>query len=218
MRLLVLRPQPGADATAARARALGLEPVVAPLFEIVGREWTLPEQSFDGIMLTSANAARMLGTPPAGLSGSPVWAVGAKTGAAARAAGFTTVHDGDRDVAALVAQAAAAGVRSLLHLAGEDRTDFDPGPLRIETRVVYASVPVEPCPALPEGVALLHSARAARRFRELAGNPARYAVAAISPAVLDAAGAGWRAAVAAEGPSDHALLAAAARLCQTGAA
>jgi len=39
-------------------------------------------------------------------------------------------------------------------------------------------------------------------------------IAALAPAVLDAAGAGWRASVAAAKPDDAALLAAAARLCQ----
>ncbi len=42
-RLLVLRPQPGADETAARARALGLEPVVAPLFSVRPLHWTPPD-------------------------------------------------------------------------------------------------------------------------------------------------------------------------------
>jgi len=108
-------------------------------------------------------------------------------------------------------------VRSLLHLAGEHRTAFDPAGLRIETRTVYAAEPVAPPPAfaaalLDGAVALLHSARAARRFRELAGPGHR--IAAISDAVICAAGEGWKAGVVADRPTDDALLAAAARLCQ----
>ena len=58
-RLLVLRPEPGASATAAKARALGLEPIAIPLFKTEAVEWEAPEASaFDGLLLTSANAIR----------------------------------------------------------------------------------------------------------------------------------------------------------------
>ena len=43
MKVLILRPQPGADETAARARALGLEPLVAPLFTVRPLAWTPPD-------------------------------------------------------------------------------------------------------------------------------------------------------------------------------
>ena len=42
MKVLILRPQPGADESAARARALGLDPVVAPLFSLRPRSWEPP--------------------------------------------------------------------------------------------------------------------------------------------------------------------------------
>lgn len=213
--LLVLRPQPGADATAARAAALGLEALVAPLFRIAPRRWEMPAGPFDALLLTSANAARALdGRLDRSLK---VYAVGDATAKAAREAGFCDIVQGEGRVAGLARRAAADGVRSLLHLAGEDRTPFDPSGLSIETRIVYAAEPCDPPPMFAEAmegdaVALLHSARAARRFRELAGPGRR--IAAISPAVLDAAGKGWATAIAAESPDDEALLAAAARLCQ----
>ena len=63
MKILVLRPQPGADETAARARALGLELVVAPLFAVAPLAWTPPDPAgFDAVMLTSASAARQAAT------------------------------------------------------------------------------------------------------------------------------------------------------------
>jgi uroporphyrinogen-III synthase len=213
--VLVLRPQPGADATAARAAERGLRAIVAPLFRIVPRDWTMPDSPFDALLITSANAVRAMGD---GLDRRAlVYAVGAATAEAARAAGFESVVAGPGSVEDLIPRAAADGVRSLLHLAGEDRTDFDPDGLRIETRIVYAAEAVPPPPAfsaaLTEGaVALLHSARAARRFRELAGTGHR--IAAISEAVRDAAGEGWAVAAVADKPTDDALLAAAARLCQ----
>ena len=57
--VLVLRPEPGAGETAARARALGLEPIVAPLFAVRPIAWAAPDPAaYDAVMLTSANAAR----------------------------------------------------------------------------------------------------------------------------------------------------------------
>lgn len=212
--VLVLRPQPGADHTAARAADIGLRAIVAPLFRIVPRPWAPPEKSSDALLLTSANAARMLDDRLD--RASRIYAVGEATAAAAREAGFDVARTGEAGVAELISQAVADGVRSMLHLAGADRTSFDPRGMRIETQIVYAAEPCEMSAALADAlnakaVALLHSARAARRFRELAG--ARHRIAAISPAVLAAAGAGWEERVAAAHPTDDALLAAAARLC-----
>lgn len=212
--VLVLRPQPGADATAGRVRALGLRPIIAPLFQIVPLAWEPPVRPFDAVLLTSANAARALGGE---LDRSmPVYAVGAATAEAARQAGFQTVVAGRGDVVQIVRRAAADGVGALLHLTGADRTGFDPADVRIEVRAIYAAETLVPPPAFTDAlgqqaVALLHSARAARRFRELAGSGHR--VAAISPAVMAAAGDNWADAAVASAPTDDALLAAAAPLC-----
>jgi uroporphyrinogen-III synthase len=144
------------------------------------------------------------------------YAVGSATAAALKKRGFTDVRVGSAGVDAIVGQAALDGIRSLLHLAGEDHTRAEAGPVQIETLIVYASEPVEPQSDLQDAVnkaavALLHSARAAARFRELAGPGHR--IAAISPAVLAAAGPGWLETAIASKPTDQALLAAAARLC-----
>jgi len=211
--VLVLRPQPGADATAARARAIGLDPIVSPLFQIAPRAWEWPSGA-EALLVTSANAARMVGPQPDRTL--PVYAVGAATATALREHGFERLIVGDAGVAELVVRAGSDGIRHLLHLTGEHRTDFDPGPVQIDTRIVYASERVAPGPAFAEAlergaVALLHSARAARRFARLGGTG--HLVAALSPAVLAAAGP-WSVSAVAERPTDDALLAAAARLCQ----
>lgn len=213
--LLILRPQPGADATAARAAAMGLESIVAPLFRIAPRAWELPDTAFDALLVTSANAARAIDSRVDRRT--PAYAVGEPTRMALADAGFGQVTAGDTDVAGLVQRAARDGMQRVLHLAGEDRTRFDPAGLTIETRVIYAAEPCEPAPAFAEAlkrdaVALLHSARAAKRYRQLAGSGHR--IAAISAAVLAAAGYGWAATATAMQPTDEALLAAAAELCQ----
>ena len=92
-----------------------------------------------------------------------------------------------------------------------------PDDIAIDRRIVYAAEAVENLPeaaraALPDAVALLHSPRAARLFARLV-DPTGIAIAAISPAALAAAGAGWRIAEAAERPTDASLLAVAAKLC-----
>jgi uroporphyrinogen-III synthase len=213
--VLVLRPQPGADATAARARERGLQAIVTPLFRIVPREWELPREPFDALLITSANAVPALDERLD--RALPVYAVGAATARMVKSAGFARVTIGEAGVAEIVARASADGVSSILHLAGEDRTALDAGEIGIVARTVYAAEPVEPGAAFSEAlqrkaVALLHSPRAARRFRELAGTG--HSIVGFSQAVADAAGGGWAGAAIADRPTDDALLAAAARLCQ----
>ena len=85
---------------------------------------------------------------------------------------------------------------------------------------VYASEPVPVAPAevarLAGSVVLLHSARAASRLAELVDSAglARDALAlvAISPAVAQAAGGGWRALATAAVPRDDAMIAVAGTL------
>lgn len=214
MKLLVLRPEPGASETAARARAIGLEPVVAPLFEIIGVAGPPVEAGrFDAVLLTSANGARHA---PAGLTALPCFAVGESTAAAARRAGFGEVRTGPLDGAAAAAMIASAGVRRALHPCGLDHLAVGAEGVEIERRIVYSAEP------LPHGrfegpaVAMIHSARAGARFAELAGDRKAIAVAAISRPAAEAAGEGWAARAVAEAPRDQALLELAAKLCNHG--
>jgi len=213
MKLLIVRPQPGADETAARARALGLEPIVSPLFETRALDWAPPDPGdHDAILLTSANAARLGGEGLRPFLALPCYAVGARTAQAAREAGFADVRTGPSDGAALAAMAERDGAKSPLHLGGRDHIAIG-GATHI---VVYAS---EPAGALPRDlgdiVALLHSARAAARFAALAPDRGTIVIAAISAEVAQAAGGGWKWVAIAEAPRDEALLELAAKLCQT---
>ncbi len=209
--LLVLRPQPGADATAARARAIGLDPFVAPLFAIMPMAWRQPAaEDFDALLLTSASAVRAAGAALASFAHLPVVTVGEATAEAAQAAGLTVAEVGEADGRAVVA---ATRFRSLLHLAGRRHAPLDDP--RVTSIAVYAAEALPP-PLLPSaGVALLHSARAARRFAAIVEERRDYALVAISPAVAEAAGPGWRLVTAAEQPRDAAMLALAARLCES---
>lgn len=221
-RVLILRPRPGADETAQRARAIGLEPVLAPLFEVRPLAWRPPDAArFDAVMLTSANAARCAGEAMTSFLQLPCYAVGEATATAARAAGFGDVRCGSADGAALVAAMAADGIRTAFHPCGRDRTALDPPGIAIVSVPVYAAeaadrLPAEAQAALAAGaVALLHSPRAATTFARLAGAREDVRIAAISPATAAAAGTGWRAVAVAATPRDEALLEVAAKLCQS---
>lgn len=217
--VLILRPQPGADATAQRARGRGLDPVVAPLFSIAPLAWDAPDPAlFDAVLLTSANGARHGGSDYLHL---PCYAVGEATAAAARAAGYGEVRVGPSDAAAAAAMMARDGIGRALHLCGRDRVAASAPGLRLEARMVYAA---EPVAALPEAAreavaagatALLHSERAARHFAVLAGDRERVRIAAISASVAEAAGTGWALKGVASAPRDEALLELAVQLCQT---
>ncbi len=158
--LIVLRPEPGASETAARATALGLAVRKCPLFDTVGLRWDAPDAArFDAAMMTSAAAARWGGRGLGGYRQLPLYAVGAATAAAAERIGFTTAHNGTGDAAALIAAIATDRRRSVLYFAGRERTALLTPPFRIETVSVYASDPVA-APDLPDhGVALVHSVR-----------------------------------------------------------
>jgi uroporphyrinogen-III synthase len=208
--LIVLRPQPGADATAERARALGLQVAVAPLFAITPMAWEAPDpQNFDALLFTSASAVRAAGDI-ARYAHLPVVAVGEATAEAARAAGLTIAETGEADGKAVVA---ATRYHKLLHLAGRRHAPLDDP--RVTSVPVYAAEALPP-PELPtSGVALLHSGRAARRFAAIVIARQNYDLVTISAQVAEDAGHGWRSVVAAEHPRDAAMLALAAPLCES---
>lgn len=225
--LLILRPEPGASQTAARATEQGWDVVVAPIFRIEPVAWDAPDPDcYDALIVTSANAVRQAGKALASYCRLPAFAVGGATAAALRDAGFADVRSGHGNAMAILSLAADAGIRRALHLAGADLSDADHPAILLDRRIVYRNVAIAEDgwreailrdPAQPP-IALLHSARAAHHFAALCdrGGIARSAIriAALAPAILAAAGEGWHAAIAARTPDDIALLAAAARLCQ----
>jgi uroporphyrinogen-III synthase len=211
--LLVLRPEPGATATVERARDIGLDARAVPLFELEPIEWSVPEDhQYDALLLTSANAARFGGERLRPLLALPVHAVGSATADAAREVGLRVASVGQGGVDELLKSLPSD--LKLLHLAGEHRK-LPSSPRRITAISAYRAREVRN-PNLRDlrgCVALLHSPRAGRRFAELIEDRANVAVAAISPAAVDELGSGWEIVEAADEPSDDALLALAARLC-----
>lgn len=217
--LVILRPEPGAGRTAARAEALGLSPLRLPLFEAEPLPWQAPPAGhFDALLITSAQTARLADLSP--YRALPAYAVGEATADALRQAGFAHVTAGNGDGSAIAARIAADGHDGVLHLAGESVAPIEGGPLRIVRVPVYRMRPASGAAleeSLPDdAVLLVHSPRAGARLSMLVSDAARAGrhLVAISPGALAASGAGWASALAAESPSDDRMLALAARLCE----
>jgi uroporphyrinogen-III synthase len=148
MHLLVTRPEPDGERTAAKLRARGCEVMLAPLLRIetIGADL---DGVWHAVAVTSVNALRAIADNPAlnALLASPAYAVGGRTADAALAQGFENVisADGDvNDLARVMKTHLAAGAR-VLYLAGDDRSADLAGELaaagiEVATRVVYRAV------------------------------------------------------------------------------
>lgn len=211
----VLRPQPGAAATAARLAAAGLVPRVRPLFAPQPRPWLVTDgDGCDLLLLTSANAVRLAGPGLAGLAHLPAWCVGRATAAAAQSAGLTVARTGSGDAAGLIAQAAAG--QRILWLAGQRHSPLRPPPgATLIIAITYAMQPTAEMLAGIDGPALImvHSAAAASRAAALLPRRRGLHLLAISAAAARAAGDGWAAVHSAPTPDDAAMVASAMQLC-----
>ena len=141
--LLILRPEPGNDATAERARALGLAPLQCPLFALQPLAWDAPDPArYDALLLTSANALRQGGEGLGAVRALDVYAVGAATAAAAREGGLRVSRPARRGRGAA---RPLPGELRLLHLAGPtDRADA--ATRSIDVIPVYRAAPIDTPP------------------------------------------------------------------------
>lgn len=222
--LLILRPLVGALQTEQRADDMGLSAVVDPLFTVEPVAWSAPEaKDFDALLLTSANAIRFGGARLDAYRSLPVLAVGEKTAAAAKDAGFQIAKTGKACAHDLLRQSEDIPYRNILWLAGVQHTDLSPVVQRLEIVPVYRSnaIPLgeraKACLA-EETVVLLHSVRAAGHFASeldrLCLPKSQHHVLAFSAKVAEAAGQGWKNVQTASHPDDDALLSLASALCR----
>lgn len=221
MILLIIRALHDAEVTAKRAEGAGFEPVILPLFAISPVTWTLPDPAvYDAILITSANAVRYGGAELSALAPLPVYAVGDATAQAARQAGLTVAAQGTKGGAEILQAAVDAGHRRIIWLAGAHISRIEPPiDVQLDQIVVYQAIALPPPDNFAdllrqEGlVTALHSPRSAAQFIDIydasGADRANMALAAISPAVANAAGTGWRKVVVADAPNDAALLQAA---------
>lgn len=208
MRVLVTRPRPDADETAAALVAQGHEPVVAPLLEVTIEPGAVLDLSgVQAVLVTSANGARALSSAT-DRRDMRVFAVGAASAAAARQHGFDQTESADGDVdalAALVIARLAPQGGALVHVAGTVVAGDLAGKLgengfEMRREVLYRAVPV---PVLPTEIAarlaedtldaaLFYSPRTAAQFADLvtaaglAAKCERIVALALSQGVADA--------------------------------
>ena len=160
MAVLVTRPHPDGETTAAALRERGFEVLSAPMlrFEPVAFQDDA-DTRYGAVIVTSANALR--GIEPhlesSRLLKLPLFAVGEQTAAAARRVGFTNVISAKGDSAALreavVASAKAKEIKKagpLLYLAGADLARDLSGELgergfTVVTQTTYRMVPWTAC-------------------------------------------------------------------------
>ena len=191
MAVLVTRPHPDNEATAAALRERGFEALLAPMlrFEALAFQDDA-DARYGAVIVTSANALRGFDQHPSGkeLLKLPLFAVGEHTADAARRAGFVKVIAAAGDVAGLrevvVARVKARELKKsspVLYLAGADLARDLAGELgergfTVVTHTTYRMIPVEKLPreaadgfAANRIKAVLHySRRSARSFLEAA--------------------------------------------------
>jgi uroporphyrinogen-III synthase len=152
VRLLVTRPEPDGERTAALLRARGHEVLALPMLRIEAiTDAALGPGPWAAVLFTSANAVRAVAAHRrfGELVGLPAYAVGARTQAAA-AAGFAAVRSAEGnvcDLARLVAAELTPASLPLLHPAGDARAGdlasaLKAHGLEVATAVVYRSVTV----------------------------------------------------------------------------
>jgi uroporphyrinogen-III synthase len=241
MAVLVTRPQPDNEATAATLRARGFEVLLAPMlrFEALLLQDDV-DAGYGAVIVTSANALRGFEKHPAGqrLLKLPLFAVGEHTAAAAKSAGFDKVISAKGDAAAL-REAVQARVKArefkktspLLYLAGADLArdlagDLGERGFTVVTQTTYRMIPVSDLPReVSDGFAanrikavLHYSRRSARAFVE-AARAAGVEISALAVpqcCISDAVAAivrdaGATQVLAARSPDENALLEALAR-------
>jgi len=185
VRLLLTRPEPDAQRTAAALRAQGHDVITAPLLRIAPvTDAQIGAGPWTAILITSANAASAVAAHAraAELRALPVFAVGRRSAEAMGAAGFAEVTPADgnvNDLARLVAARLQPAAR-LLYLAGQDHAGDLAGDLRaygfaVETTMIYRAIAATGLPpaaaeALAGGIdGVLHfSRRSAEAYVEAA--------------------------------------------------
>jgi uroporphyrinogen-III synthase len=195
MRIWITRAEPGASRTAETLRAMGHEPVVAPLLEVYPLPGPIELEGVGALAFTSANGVRAFAerSPERSL---PVFAVGDATAAAAKKAGFAEVASASGDVNALADLIAthAGRLKGRVLAPGPREPAGDlPGALAAQgiaarALALYETLPLAPPRNLgPIDAVLIHSPKAAERLALVLDGkpgPAAYCISAAAAAPL----------------------------------
>ncbi|MBF0296065.1 MAG: uroporphyrinogen-III synthase [Magnetococcales bacterium] len=176
--ILITRPEPGASESAQRVRAANGLPLLAPALVVRPAEDLMPFRAalaelerFDGVVLTSANGARVFADAiPPGREPPPLFAVGSKTARVLEARGWRVTHpshpEGGEKLGKEILTWHPDGERFLFPRAEEGREELvkelRKNGKQVEVVSVYQTVPVETLPA--EVVAVWENIAAALFF------------------------------------------------------
>lgn len=147
MTLVITRPLPDGERTAAELLKRGHSVLLAPLMHVENVDTDL-SGPWSGVIVTSANALRSSGKQLGALLRLPLFAVGRRTVEMARDAGFTHIESADGDAQDLIRLVAAkmSGVKgTLLYLAAQDRaldieTALAARFVAVATKIVYRTI------------------------------------------------------------------------------
>lgn len=207
MRILITRAENEAVNLGNAVKALGCEPLVAPMLDIQFKEDPIDLEGVQGIVVTSGNAIRAL-EKASEERDIPVYCVGPQTRKLAESLGFTQVHNsfgGIKNLPILIGRESAPdkGPLLLLHggnLTGNPVQELNKARFRVRSLRVYSAGPVDEFPedvrtslekdGAPD-LATFFSIRTFKMFRELAQKEGLIdifrdtAALCISPAVAD---------------------------------
>jgi len=209
--VIVTRPEPDASRLAEQLARQGYQPLLCPLMEIVVHKTeAIPQDSYQAILVTSANGLRALESADLveSLKGTQVIAVGPASARLATELGFSAVHEAAGNVEALadlVRQTLSRDGGPLLYVTGKSRAgdlkaDLEGDGFKVDRLELYEAAPagsLDPAvsDALRNGQAdmvLLYSPRTARiwaklvRQEALAANIPSLRHVCLSQAVADA--------------------------------
>jgi uroporphyrinogen-III synthase len=220
-RVWITRASPGAEATAGRLRALGWDPVVAPILATRILTVSVDLAGVGALAFTSGAGVRAFAhlTDRRDL---PVFTVGAATAAATREAGFAKVQSADGDVGALgrlISESRRTFSGVLLHAgalepAGDLAGELQRSGVPARALPVYETMPAQLSAGFLAGLVsidavLVHSPRAGRRLAEIldgvaAPHLSAYGISAEALAALEGIDIGPT--IAATLPNEDALL------------
>jgi uroporphyrinogen-III synthase len=215
LRIWITRAEPGASRTAEKVRALGHDPVIAPLLVVHPLPTEVDLDGVGALAFTSANGVRAFAVccPERIL---PVFAVGDATAVAAQKAGFAQVMSASGDLNALadLIAAHAFGIKGAVLAPGPrepagdlPRALADHG-VTARALALYETLPLHPTGLGPVDAVLVQSPKAGERLAVVLGGKPGPAVYCISPAAAaPLAGRPFAKVAWAEHPDEDSLLA-----------
>lgn len=190
MTVWITRTRPGADRTAARLKAMGIESLIDPILDVRPLNIPLDLDGVDALAFTSPNGVDAF----AGVSdvrSLPAFAVGEATADALGRAGFSQVESAGGDLEALANLLAARRPGRVLALGPTEPAGDLAGlatEVAIEVLAIYETVPRAVRVALSDDTVravLIHSAKAARALAGHGEVLTRLAVVALSEACTE---------------------------------